>query len=125
MAPSSTRMRLAIISRRRFSTGLTGRLRGMGCTTADMGTTLLAKRQFYQGVINQPRDKVAFAATPDRCAARRGVLQRPSACNHRVAFPTGWCDDQATRRLPIMQDRIEKTIELKAPVARVWRALTD
>ncbi|MDH3216341.1 MAG: SRPBCC family protein [Candidatus Krumholzibacteria bacterium] len=24
-----------------------------------------------------------------------------------------------------MQDRIEKTIELKAPVARVWRALTD
>lgn len=24
-----------------------------------------------------------------------------------------------------MQDRIEKTVELKAPVARVWRALTD
>ncbi|MBN8957011.1 MAG: vanillate O-demethylase oxidoreductase VanB, partial [Rhizobiales bacterium] len=24
-----------------------------------------------------------------------------------------------------MSDRIEKTIELKAPVARVWRALTD
>lgn len=24
-----------------------------------------------------------------------------------------------------MQDRIEKTIELKAPVARVWKALTD
>ena len=24
-----------------------------------------------------------------------------------------------------MQDRIEKSIELKAPVARVWRALTD
>ena len=24
-----------------------------------------------------------------------------------------------------MQDRIEKTIDLKAPVARVWRALTD
>lgn len=25
----------------------------------------------------------------------------------------------------IMQDKIEKTIELKAPIARVWRALTD
>ena len=24
-----------------------------------------------------------------------------------------------------MSDRIEKTIELKAPVARVWKALTD
>ena len=24
-----------------------------------------------------------------------------------------------------MQDRIDKTVELKAPVARVWRALTD
>ena len=24
-----------------------------------------------------------------------------------------------------MNDRIEKTIELKAPVSRVWRALTD
>ncbi len=24
-----------------------------------------------------------------------------------------------------MEDRIEKTVELKAPVARVWRALTD
>src|SRR5439155_16304217 len=31
---------------------------------------------------------------------------------------------QATRRLP-MTDRIEKTVELKAPVARVWKALTD
>ncbi|MEY2494939.1 MAG: hypothetical protein QOJ45_1431 [Verrucomicrobiota bacterium] len=28
-------------------------------------------------------------------------------------------------KLPIDQDRIEKQIELKAPVARVWRALTD
>jgi uncharacterized protein YndB with AHSA1/START domain len=28
-------------------------------------------------------------------------------------------------KLPIEQDRIEKQIELKAPVARVWRALTD
>lgn len=27
--------------------------------------------------------------------------------------------------LPIEQDRIDKQIELKAPVARVWRALTD
>jgi len=27
--------------------------------------------------------------------------------------------------LPIEQDRIEKQIELKAPIARVWRALTD
>ena len=24
-----------------------------------------------------------------------------------------------------MQDSIEKSIELKAPIARVWRALTD
>src|SRR3984893_3425648 len=30
----------------------------------------------------------------------------------------------ATRRLR-MSDRIDKTIELKAPVSRVWRALTD
>lgn len=28
-------------------------------------------------------------------------------------------------KLPIEQDRIEQQIELKAPVARVWRALTD
>ncbi len=28
-------------------------------------------------------------------------------------------------KLPIEQERIEKQIELKAPVARVWRALTD
>lgn len=28
-------------------------------------------------------------------------------------------------KLPIEQDRIEKQIELEAPVARVWRALTD
>jgi uncharacterized protein YndB with AHSA1/START domain len=28
-------------------------------------------------------------------------------------------------KLPIEQDRIEKQIELKAPVARAWRALTD
>lgn len=28
-------------------------------------------------------------------------------------------------KLPIEQDRIEKQIEIKAPVARVWRALTD
>ena len=28
-------------------------------------------------------------------------------------------------KLPIEQDRIEKQIELKAPIARVWRALTD
>ncbi|MGC2467812.1 MAG: SRPBCC family protein, partial [Candidatus Acidiferrum sp.] len=28
-------------------------------------------------------------------------------------------------RLPTMNDRIEKRIELKAPVSRVWRALTD
>lgn len=28
-------------------------------------------------------------------------------------------------KLPIEQDRIEKQIELNAPIARVWRALTD
>src|SRR5580700_9665761 len=31
----------------------------------------------------------------------------------------------ATHRLHMMTDRIEKRIELKAPVSRVWRALTD
>jgi uncharacterized protein YndB with AHSA1/START domain len=31
----------------------------------------------------------------------------------------------ATRRLLIMSDRIEKSIDLRAPVERVWRALTD
>ena len=27
--------------------------------------------------------------------------------------------------LPLVNDRIEKRIELKAPISRVWRALTD
>jgi uncharacterized protein YndB with AHSA1/START domain len=31
----------------------------------------------------------------------------------------------ATLRLRIMNDRIEKRIELNAPISRVWRALTD
>ena len=31
----------------------------------------------------------------------------------------------ATRRLQVMQDKIEKTVELKAPITRVWRAVTD
>jgi uncharacterized protein YndB with AHSA1/START domain len=31
----------------------------------------------------------------------------------------------ATRNAPKVQDRIQKSIELKAPVSRVWRALTD
>jgi uncharacterized protein YndB with AHSA1/START domain len=39
-------------------------------------------------------------------------------------FGLAWSRPCATRRLR-MTDRIEKTIELKAPVARVWRALTD
>jgi uncharacterized protein YndB with AHSA1/START domain len=31
----------------------------------------------------------------------------------------------ATRRLLFMEDRIEKRIEIAAPVSRVWQALTD
>ena len=31
----------------------------------------------------------------------------------------------ATRNAPKIQDRIEKSVEIKAPVSRVWRALTD
>src|SRR5437899_1549828 len=45
---------------------------------------------------------------------------QPRGC----VFPRGGLHQQATRRLR-MTDRIEKTIELKAPVSRVWRALTD
>src|SRR4029077_19878985 len=55
------------------------------------------------------RSRVIAAATMQQngCISRRGDLHPP-----------------ATRRLH-MSDRIEKTIELKAPVARVWKALTD
>jgi uncharacterized protein YndB with AHSA1/START domain len=44
--------------------------------------------------------------------------------NQTVAFYAGRAY-YATRRLLNMTDRIEKSIELKAPVSRVWRALTD
>jgi uncharacterized protein YndB with AHSA1/START domain len=30
-----------------------------------------------------------------------------------------------SKEIPMTQDRIEKSIELKAPIERVWRALTD
>lgn len=48
----------------------------------------------------------------------------PPTRNQRVAyfFVLGY---YATWRLLNMADRIEKRIELKAPVSRVWRALTD
>jgi uncharacterized protein YndB with AHSA1/START domain len=39
-------------------------------------------------------------------------------------FSLAWLCQYATRRLR-MSDRIEKRIELKASVSRVWRALTD
>src|SRR5581483_8702391 len=44
--------------------------------------------------------------------------------NHGVAFLCDLCN-HATYGLHNMTDRIEKRIELKAPVSRVWRALTD
>jgi hypothetical protein len=39
-----------------------------------------------------------------------GLFYDPSICNQEVAF---------------MEDRIEKQIEIAAPVSRVWQALTD
>src|SRR5437763_9636818 len=61
-----------------------------------------------------------------RVAIRQIPLQYvgPILRNHSVAFWTG-PRYYATWRLLIVQDRIEKRIELKAPPARGWRALTD
>src|SRR5205823_12419288 len=44
--------------------------------------------------------------------------------NQKVAFISA-SRYYVTRRLHNMSDRIEKRIELKAPLSRVWRALTD
>ena len=35
------------------------------------------------------------------------------------------CHDKCNQGVALMQNSIEKDIELKSPVARVWRALTD
>lgn len=35
------------------------------------------------------------------------------------------CDDSCNQEVANIQDKIEKSVELKAPLARVWRALTD
>src|SRR5438128_2361793 len=48
----------------------------------------------------------------------------PERATRRLRFPAGGAMYCATRRLR-MNDCIEKTIELSAPVSRVWRALTD
>ena len=62
---------------------------------------------------------------------KRGTRASASVVN-TAYYPTKWLHYgagppilQATRRLDIVQDRIEKRVTLKAPVERVWRALTD
>jgi uncharacterized protein YndB with AHSA1/START domain len=46
------------------------------------------------------------------------------SCNKKVAFSFA-LGYYATWRLRSMSDRIEKQVEIQAPVPRVWRALTD
>jgi uncharacterized protein YndB with AHSA1/START domain len=54
-----------------------------------------------------------------------GSRRRWPSRTHQVAFrPVLRVLSLATRRLHV-SDRIEKTVELRAPVSRVWRALTD
>src|SRR5260370_18180904 len=52
------------------------------------------------------------------------IRERHRKSNQKVAL-SGALRQYATRRLLKMDNRIEKRIELKAPVSRVWRALTD
>src|SRR5437660_8261007 len=62
-----------------------------------------------------------------RGRARQSQRSRPTAAkkrNHKVAFVSA-SRYYVTRRLHMTDDRIEKRIELKAPLSRVWRALTD
>src|SRR2546429_261630 len=62
-----------------------------------------------------------------RGRARQSQRSRPTAAkkrNQKVAFISA-SRYYVTRRLHSMSDRIEKRIELKAPLSRVWRALTD
>src|SRR5205807_10352236 len=62
-----------------------------------------------------------------RGRARQSQRSRPTAAkkrNQKVAFISA-SRYYVTRRLHNMSDRIEKRIELKAPLSRVWRALTD
>jgi uncharacterized protein YndB with AHSA1/START domain len=47
-----------------------------------------------------------------------------ASCNHLVAFTGRSCYD-AIITFHMSADRIEKRILLRAPVSRVWRALTD
>ena len=80
------------------------------------------------------------AGKPHLCDARHKVRRPPSKRSNGRFQPLGRPAEitqlsgcvsswpglwrQATRRLR-MSDRIEKTVEMKAPVSRVWRALTD
>src|SRR6187397_469451 len=48
--------------------------------------------------------------------------RRLKICNRTVAFPDG-VRQYATRRLHMSTDRIEKSIFLRAPRSRVWRAI--
>jgi hypothetical protein len=54
------------------------------------------------------------------------VLGTPTekTATKRLHFPSGRANLQPGGCLKV-NDRIEKRIELKAPVSRVWRALTD
>jgi uncharacterized protein YndB with AHSA1/START domain len=51
---------------------------------------------------------------------RRTAITQPDGCVEPPGM-TKW----ATRRLPTTTDRIEKTIVLRAPRSRVWRAISD
>jgi uncharacterized protein YndB with AHSA1/START domain len=62
-------------------------------------------------------------------ARSAGFISPTVACDHIATFwllyAAAPCYQIATWRLSISTDRIEKKIVLRAPLARVWRALTD
>src|SRR5262249_14868793 len=87
---------------------------GGGTWTRTQGTIPTCRTS--AGSSKRPR-----AATAEAVPSRGWDLMQPNSClSERSALP--W----ATRRLPMTStDRIEKKIVLRAPRARVWRALTD
>src|SRR5699024_3978399 len=69
----------------------------------------------------KPARRMAVAG---RAACGNPPPALPVNSNQKVALHADPAHAPATRRCS-MNDRIEKRIVLKAPVSRVWRALTD
>src|ERR1700726_3819434 len=71
-------------------------------------------------LLNARRSLFSEGSWPGTRLSFKRVKEQQNGCAlSQAALP-----QLATRRLR-MSDRIDKTIELKAPVSRVWRALTD